>query len=108
MKGFGGLNMNMLKQAQKMQEKMAKIQEEVGNRTIEVTVGGGMVTVEANGKNEVISIKIAPEVVDPDDIEMLQDLVISAVNEALRKTSALMAEEMQKLTKGLGLPPGLF
>jgi len=100
--------MNMLKQVQKMQDKMAKIQEEVANKTCEATVGGGMVTVVANGKNEVISIKISPEVVDPDDIEMLQDLILSAVNEALRKTSQLMAEEMQKLTKDLGLPPGLF
>jgi len=100
--------MNMLKQAQKMQEKIARMQEEVANKTCEATVGGGMVSVVANGKNEIISIKIAPEVVDPDDIDMLQDLVISAINEALRKTTALMAEEMQKVTKGLGLPPGLI
>jgi nucleoid-associated protein EbfC len=108
LKGLGGFNMNMLKQAQKMQEKIAKMQEDIANKTCEASVGGGMVTVVANGKNEIISIKIAPEVVDPDDLDMLQDLVISAVNEALRKTSALMAEEMQKITKSMGLPPGLI
>jgi nucleoid-associated protein EbfC len=109
LKGFGGgFNMNMLKQVQKMQERISQIQEEIGNKTIEVSVGGGMVNVVANGKNEVISIKIARDVINPDDVEMLEDLVLSAVNEAIRKSSKLMSDEMGKITKGMGLPPGLI
>lgn len=103
---------NLMKQAQMMQEKMAKIQEEAAQKTVEATSGGGMVTVVANGKMEIISVKIDKEVVNPDDIEMLQDLVAAAVNEALKKAQELMSDEMGKLTGGMGLPgggiPGLF
>ncbi|HEX9021806.1 MAG TPA: YbaB/EbfC family nucleoid-associated protein [Nitrospirota bacterium] len=99
---------NIMKQAQQMQERMKKLQEEAGNKTVEASAGGGMVTVVANGRQEVLSIKIDPSVVDPKDIEMLQDLVTAAVNEALRKSQDLMKEEMGKLTAGMGLPPGMF
>jgi DNA-binding YbaB/EbfC family protein len=99
---------NIMKQAQQMQERVKKLQEEAAGKTVEATSGGGMVTVVANGRQEVLSIKIDPSVVDPKDIEMLQDLVTAAVNEALRKSQDLMKEEMGKLTSGMGLPPGLF
>jgi nucleoid-associated protein EbfC len=99
---------NIMKQAQQMQERMKKLQEEAGGKTVEASSGGGMVTVVANGRQEVLSIKIDPSVVDPKDIEMLQDLVTAAVNEALRKSQDLMKEEMGKLTAGMGLPPGMF
>ena len=99
---------NIMKQAQQMQERVKKLQEEVVGKTVEASSGGGMVTVVANGRQEVISIKIDPSVVDPKDIDMLQDLVTAAVNEALRKSQDLMKEEMGKLTAGMGLPPGLF
>jgi nucleoid-associated protein EbfC len=99
---------NIMKQAQQMQERVKKLQEEAGGKTVEVSSGGGMVTVVANGRQEVLSIKIDSSVVDPNDIEMLQDLVTAAVNEALRKSQDLMKEEMSKLTSGMGLPPGLF
>lgn len=91
-----------------MQERVKKLQEEAAGKTIEASSGGGMVTVVANGRQEVLSIKIEPSVVDPNDIEMLQDLVAAAVNEALRKSQDLMKEEMAKLTSGMGLPPGLL
>jgi DNA-binding YbaB/EbfC family protein len=93
-----------MKQAQQMQARMAKMQEEVGKRTVEASAGGGMVKVVANGKQEILSIDMEPEVVDPDDIEMLQDLVLAAVNEALRKAQAMMTDEMSKLTGGLKIP----
>jgi DNA-binding YbaB/EbfC family protein len=99
---------NLMKQAQQMQERVKKLQEEAAGKTIEASSGGGMVTVVANGRQEVLSIKIEPSVVDPNDIEMLQDLVAAAVNEALRKSQDLMKEEMAKLTSGMGLPPGLL
>jgi DNA-binding YbaB/EbfC family protein len=99
---------NIMKQAQQMQERVKKLQEEAGGKTVEASSGGGMVTVIANGRQEVLSIKIDPSVVDPKDIEMLQDLVTAAVNEALRKSQNLMKEEMGKLTAGMGLPPGMF
>ncbi len=107
---------NLMKQAQMMQEKMARIQEEAAAKTVEASAGGGMVTVTANGRMEVVSIKIEKEVVDPADVEMLQDLVASAVNEALKKAQEMVSEEMSKVTGGLGLPgmgggggfPGLF
>jgi DNA-binding YbaB/EbfC family protein len=95
---------NMMKQAQKMQKQMMEIQEELANRTVEATVGGGMVTVVANGQQDVLSIRIDPEVVDPNDIEMLQDLILAAVNEAHRKAQELMTEEMSKLTGGMKIP----
>jgi hypothetical protein len=97
-----------MKQAQQMQERVKKLQEEAGNKTVEASAGGGMVTVVANGRQEVLSIKIDKSVVDPGDVEMLQDLVTAAVNEALRKSQELMKEEMGRLTAGMGLPPGMF
>lgn len=99
---------NIMKQAQQMQERVKKLQEEAASKTVEASSGGGMVTVVANGRQEVLSIKIDPSVVDPKDLEMLQDLVTAAVNEALRKSQDLMKEEMSRLTAGMGLPPGLF
>ena len=109
--GFGGGNMNkMMKQVQQMQAKMAKLQEELELRTVEATAGGGVVRVVANGKNEIVEIEIKPEVLDPDDAEMVQDLVMAACNEAIRKAQEMVAEEMGKITGGLKLPgmPGLF
>jgi DNA-binding YbaB/EbfC family protein len=103
MKKGGGLG-QMMKQAQKMQAKIMKIQEEMGERSVEASAGGGMVTVTANGKQEILSIRIEPEVVDPEDVEMLQDLVAAAVNEALKKAQEMMAEEMAKVTGGMQLP----
>jgi DNA-binding YbaB/EbfC family protein len=101
---------NLLKQAQQFQAKMAKLQEELGERTVEAASGGGMVAVVANGKQEILSVTIDPEVIDPDDKEMLQDLIIAAVNDALTKAKNMVQEEMGKLTHGLNLPnlPGLF
>ncbi len=97
----------MMKQARQMQDKMAKVQEEMASRTVEATAGGGMVTAKANGAGDLVSIKIEPQVVAPDDIEMLEDLVRAACNEATRKGRDLMAEEMKKLTGGMNIP-GLF
>lgn len=102
----GGMN-NLVKQAQQMQEKMQKMQEEMAHKTVDASVGGGMVTVTANGRSEVISVKIDPAAIDPDDVEMLEDLVLAGVNEALRKAQEMMAGEMSKLTGGLKIP-GLF
>ena len=94
----------MMKQAQKMQAQILKIQEEMAERTVEASSGGGMVSVTANGKQEVLSVRIEREVVDPEDVEMLQDLVVAAVNEALKKAQEMVAEEMAKVTGGLQLP----
>ena len=106
--GGGPSNMqSMLKQAQKMQEDMAAKQEELESREYEVSAGGGVVSVKINGKKEIISVKIEPEVVDPDDVETLEDLVVAAVNEAIKKVEAVSAEEMQKITGAMGLP-GMF
>ncbi len=99
---------NLMKQAQQMQERVKKLQEEAGNKTVEASSGGGMVTVVANGRQEVLSIRIDKSVVDPGDVDMLQDLVTAAVNEALRKSQELMKSEMGRLTAGMGLPPGMF
>lgn len=110
MKGKGGPNMgNILKQAQQFQSKMAKLQEELGEKTVQATSGGGMVTVVANGKQEIVSIRVEPEVVDPEDVDMLQDLIQAAVNDALARAKEMVNEEMGKLTSGLNLPniPGL-
>ena len=105
---MGGANMNnLLKQAQKFQEQMEKKQEELKDKTFEATVGGGAVTVVANGKKLIIDIKIKPEVVDPDDVEMLQDLVLLGVNEAIKKADQETESEMKKLTGGMNMP-GLF
>jgi len=94
---------NLMKQAQKMQAEMAKIQEEMATRQVEVTAGGGMVTVAANGRQEILKIKIDPEVVNKDDVDMLQDLVTAGVNEALRKSKEMMEDELKKVTGGLSL-----
>ncbi len=100
---------NLMRQAQKMQEKMAEMQKELASRTVEASSGGGMVTATVNGAQEVLSIKIDPAVVDPKDVDMLQDLVMAAVNEGLRRSKQMMAEEMSSLTAGLGMNiPGLF
>ena len=102
---FGNMNLNkMMQQAQKMQAEMLKIQEEVAARTVEAAVGGGMVKVTASGGGEITSVKIDPAAADPEDVEMLQDMVLAAVNEALRRGKDMMAQEMGKLTGGLGLP----
>jgi len=101
-------NMNkMMKQVQKMQADMARMQEEVALKTVEGSAGGGVVKVIANGKQELISVEIKPEAVDPDDIEMLQDMVLAAVNDALKKSQEMVAQEMAKITGGLKIP-GLF
>lgn len=102
----GGMG-NFMKQAQQMQQRVLKMQEELAQKTFEASVGGGMVTVTANGKNEVLRIKVEPQVVDPQDVEMLEDLIMAGVNEALRKAQEALAEEMGKLTGGMKIP-GLF
>lgn len=94
----------MLKQAQQMQEKMGEAQAALAEKTIEATVGGGKVTVVANGAGEVLSIKIAPEVVDPEDVEFLEDLVLSGVKQAIGDAKQMAADEMGKLTAGLNIP----
>ena len=107
---FGNMgNMaGMMKKVQKLQADMAKLQEELKARTLEASVGGGAVTVVVTGEKQIKSIKIAPTAVDPDDVEMLEDLVAAAVNEALKKVDDMMAQEMGKLTGGMNLPPGMF
>ena len=105
---MGGMNqMQMMKQAQKMQQEMLRMQEEMENKTYEATAGGGVVTACVSGQHELKSLVIDPEAVDPDDVEMLQDLVIAAVNEAMRKAAEDQAASMSKLTGGLNLG-GLF
>ena len=100
---MGGMNMNMIKQAQKMQQEMLKMQQEIETREYEATAGGGMITAAVNGKYELLRLTIDPEAVDPEDVEMLQDMVIAAVNEAMRKAQAESAATMGKLTGGLNL-----
>ena len=98
----------MMKQVQKMQADLARIQEELKEKTAEGTAGGGVVKVTVNGHQEILAVKIAPEAVDPDDVEMLQDLIIAAVNDALRKCQDMVSKEMGRVTGGLnipGLPP---
>ncbi|WP_027364331.1 YbaB/EbfC family nucleoid-associated protein [Desulfotruncus alcoholivorax] len=104
---MGGNMAKMMKQVQKMQAEMAKMQEELGNRTVESSAGGGVVKAVANGKLELLAVEIKPEAVDPEDVEMLQDLILTAVNDALRKAQEMMTTEMGKLTGGLNIP-GLF
>ena len=113
-KGFSGSGMNtsknmnsVIKQAQKMQEEMERVQEELEDKTVEATSGGGAVTVVASGKKEIISLKISPDAVDPDDVETLEDLVMVAVNDAIKKADEMMAEGMNAVTGGLNIP-GLF
>lgn len=100
MKGMG----NLMKQAQKLQSKMLKLQDELADKTVETTSGGGMVRVVANGRQQVLSIEIEKEVVDPEDVEMLQDLVLAAVNDALVKSQEMVQAEMGKLTGGVNIP----
>ena len=101
----GGGSMNkMIKQAKQVQEKIVKMQEELKEREIEASSGGGVVTVKVNGKQELISIQIKPEAVDPDDLEMLEDLVLAAVNEGIRKSQEMVSGEMAKITGGFNIP----
>ena len=105
---MGGANMQQLaRQAQKLQQQMTKMQEELDAREFEATSGGGMVTAKVNGKRELLAISIKPEAVDPDDVEMLEDMVMAAVNEALRTAAETVEREMGKLTGGMGMT-GLF
>lgn len=105
---MGGGNMQQLaRQAQKLQQQMAKLQEELDAREYEASAGGGMVTVKVNGRKEMLGIEIKPEAVDPDDVEMLQDLVLAAVNEAMRQATETTEREMGRVTGGLNMP-GLF
>src|SRR4030042_5227399 len=99
-KGFG----NILKQAQEIHAKIAQLQEEMAGKTVEASSGGGMVNVVANGKQEVLSVRIDPEVVNREDVEMLQDLIVAAGNGGIRKSQEMMAEEMKKVTGGLNIP----
>lgn len=111
--GMGGMPFNLgnlgdmggiLKQAQDMQKRMAKVQEELKERVVEASAGGGMVTAQANGKQELLSIKISKDVVDPNDLGMLEDLVVAAANQALKKAKELQEKELGKVTGGLNLP----
>jgi len=95
---------NMMKQAQQLQSKMLKLQEELAEKTVESSAGGGMVKVVANGRQQIVSIRIEKEVVDPDDVEMLQDLMLAAVNDALVKSQEMVSAEMSKLTGGFNIP----
>jgi nucleoid-associated protein EbfC len=100
MKGMG----NMMKQAQQLQAKMMKLQEEAAAQTIEGSSGGGMVKVVANGRQQIVAIDIEKEVVDPEDVEMLQDLILAAANDALQKSQDMVSEKMSKLTGGMNIP----
>ena len=100
----GGMNMNMLKQAQKMQQDMLKMQQELQEKEYEAKAGGGVVAAVVNGKHEVKNLVIDPEAVDPDDVEMLQDMIMAAVNEAMRAADSDAANSMSKFTGGMGLP----
>ena len=100
----GGMNMNMLKQAQKMQQDMLKMQQELQEKENTAAAGGGVVSATVNGKHELRSLTIDPEAVDPEDVEMLQDMIVAAVNEAMRSADTDASETMQKITGGLGLP----
>lgn len=110
MKGMppmGGNMNNLIKQAQKLQKQMEEMKEEIEKKTVEASAGGGAVTAVVSGKKEIVDIKIKKEVVDPDDVEMLQDLIIAALNEALNKANEMMEQEMAKVTGGFNVP-GLF
>ena len=112
-KGFGGgmpggMNMNsLMKQAQKMQKQMAQMQEELAEKKLEVSSGGGAVKITVNGEKQILDLKISPDVVDPDDVEMLQDLIITAVNEAIRQMDEAVNSQMSQITGGMNMP-GLF
>lgn len=101
----GGANMNqMIKQAKKMQEQMAKMQTELQERVVEASSGGGAVTAKVNGRQELLEIKIKPEVVDPEDVEMLEDLVLAVINDAIKQSQDMVSGEMSKITGGLNIP----
>ena len=100
----GGFNMNMIKQAQKMQQDMQKMQAELEAKEYEAQAGGGVVTAKVSGKRELLALTIDPEAVEPDDVEMLQDMIVAAVNEAIRAAESDAAANMQQITGGLGLP----
>ena len=100
----GGINMNMIKQAQKMQQDMQKMQSELEEKEYTASAGGGVVSATVTGKRELKNLVIDPEAVDPDDVEMLQDMIVAAVNEAIRSAETDMATSMQKITGGMGLP----
>lgn len=107
--GFGGGNMQkMMKQVQKMQADMAKLQEELAFKQVEATAGGGAVRVVMNGKQEVMDLEIDPEVLNPEEVDMVQDLLMAAFNEALRKSQDMVAQDMNKITGGMKMPPGMF
>jgi nucleoid-associated protein EbfC len=111
--GFGGLGglgdmAKLMKQAKQMQDDMVTAQEELQNARVEATSGGGVVKAVVNGKGKLVSLEIKPEAVDPDDVEMLQDLIITAIKEAEEKAEEQETEKMQGLTQGIGLPPGMF
>jgi DNA-binding YbaB/EbfC family protein len=95
---------NIIKQAQQMQAKMARLQEELAKKTVEASAGGGMVTAVVSGRNELVSLKIEKDVVNPEDVDMLQDLIVAAVNEGIRKSQEMATAEMSKLTGGLNIP----
>ena len=103
MPGMGGMNMNMIKQAQKMQQDMLKMQNELETKEYSATAGGGVVTAVVNGKHELKKLTIDPEAVDPEDVEMLQDLIVAAVNEAMRSADSDASQSMNKITGGLNL-----
>ena len=107
---FGNMgNMaGMMKKVQKLQDEMAKLQEELKHRTVEVTAGGGAVKIVMTGEKQIQSVKLSPSAVDPEDVEMLEDLIAAAVNEAVKKVEDMMSQEMGKLTGGLNLPKGMF
>lgn len=109
-KNGAGNMQDMLKQAQKLQEDMANLEKELEGREYEVSAGGGAVTVKINGKKQILALDIAPEIVDPDDIETLSDILVAAVNEAIKKVNETNSEEMSKVTGALNLPglPGMF
>ena len=109
MPNLGGMNMNnLMKQAKQMQRQMEELQSALDEKTLEVTAGGGAVKIVINGKKQIKELTISQDVVDPDDIEMLQDLIIGAVNEAIRQMDELVNGEMSRLTGGMGLPGGLL
>ncbi len=103
----GGMG-KMMKQLQKVQEQMNNLQKELAERELEATSGGGAVKAVANGKKELVSLKLSPDIIDDEDPEMLEDMIIAAVNEVMKKVDDMTAEEMQKITGGMNLPPGLF
>lgn len=103
MKNIGNMN-QMLKMAQKMQQDLARTQEEIGEKVVEASAGGGAVTATVNGRKELLALKIEPEVVTPDDVEMLEDMIVAAINQAMRQAEEMMAEAMAKITGGIKLP----